>query len=275
MLLLKKMNFTAFLQWKISQQYDQNREAVCIVQLEQDGSEAKPFYAKFYDQTKQPRGLINEVFGCCIAKSWGFDVPEYAAIAFLPIRKLNWHACPENARWLKVNRTKHEVYPAFCTSVVNASPPAMTFGLDLDSIRKDVALWKKLPAAVALDHVIANTDRHFGNLLRLSKARYALIDHGRLFNEQSANWFKDDLQSDGGYKNRLAELMIGTVANFSSMVIQEATENAHYSLEGLDLIPEWINKFASQNDVQHIKNIIKARALNSPIALPLEMGNLC
>lgn len=269
------MSFTAFLNWKFPEELDLHREAVCTIQLELTDLPAKPFYAKFYDQAKQPRGLVNEVIGYCVARSWGFDVPEHAAVAFLPLRKLKLSNCPVSARWLRVAAKTTEVYPAFCTSIVNGSPPAMTLGPDWDIVRQDIALWQRLPAAVALDHIIGNTDRHLGNLLRLSKARYALIDHGRLFSEQSANWNHKDLSASGTYKNRLAELMVGTVADLGNQVVQAAAEHAQFSDEGLHALPSWISEFASQSDVQHVRSVIKARALNSCTALPLEMGNLC
>lgn len=273
--LLNKQCFKAFVNWKEPELRDQNREAVCIVQLENAGSEARPYYAKFYDMALQPKALLNEVLGYSVAKSWGFDVPEYAAVAFLPLKKLKLSSSSSNAFWLKAVAKNRDVYPAFCTSVVNASPPAMTFGLDVDAVRRDIALWSNLPAAVALDHVIANTDRHFGNLLRIAKARYALIDHGRLFSDVSIGWTAKDAKVDGRYRNRLAELMAGTVADLCNQVVQAASDNATFSEEGLNVLPDWMIKLADHRDVAHIRGVVGGRAAHAQTALPIEMGNLC
>lgn len=261
--------------WKESEARDQNREAVCIIQLENLGLGAKPYYAKFYDMTRQPKALLNEVIGYSVAKSWGFDVPEYAAIAFLPLKKLKLSSCSSNALWLKAAAKTREVYPAFCTSVVNASPPAMTFGLDVDAVRRDIALWNNLPAAVALDHVIANTDRHFGNLLRIAKARYALIDHGRLFSDMGSSWTVQDARVEGTYRNRLAELMVGTIADLGNQVVQAASDNATFSEEGLNALPNWMTNLTDHRDVAHICGVVGARATHAETVLPIEMRNLC
>lgn len=273
--LLNRKCFKAFLNWKIPEPLDLNREAVCVVQLEQGGFAGSAFYAKFYDTASQPKGLLNEILGYCVAKSWGFDVPEFAAVAFLPLKRLKLTTSPPSAQWLKSLAKKTEVYPAFCTSVVSASPPAITFGLNVDAIRQDVALWKNLPAAVALDHVIANTDRHFGNLLRISKSRYALIDHGRLFNDAAASWTANDLKIDGVYKNRLAELMTGAVENLGSQVCKAAADNAQFSSEGLSSLPDWLVNLTPQNEVNHLRKVVEQRSMRSSTALPREMGHLC
>lgn len=42
------------------------------------------------------------------------------------------------------------------------------------------------PSIIALDDLIANTDRNLGNLLRTRKGQYILIDHGRVLD--GVNW---------------------------------------------------------------------------------------
>jgi hypothetical protein len=276
MKLLNKNHFSAFIRWQLPEQLNNNREAVCIVQLAEVDFGVSPAYAKFYDVTKQPKALINECVGYLVAKSWGFDVPESAAIVFLPLRKLSLTKSGPNAEWLKKIAKTRDTYPAFCSSALMASPPAFVFKGDLDLIRQDVAMWPHLGAAIALDHVIANTDRHFGNLLRRAKGAYSLIDHGRLFNEDAGNWSLKDVSSARKYRNRLAELMLGTVDKLVDKAIAAAGSDAAYTGDGLNYIPAWCADFVTTSEYQHLKTVLLERAALAESVIPVELGQqLC
>lgn len=276
MKLLNKNHFSAFLRWEMPEALNPNREAVCIVQLTEADFGTSPAYAKFYDATKQPKALINECVGYLVAKSWGFEVPEHAAIVFLPLRKLSLAKGGSSSEWLKKIAKTRETYPAFCSSALIASPPALVFNGDFDLVRQDVAMWPHLGAAIALDHVIANTDRHFGNLLRRARGVYSLIDHGRLFNEYSGNWSLSDVSSTQKYRNKLADLMLGTVDKLVDKAIAAAGSNAAYTDEGLSYIPAWCADFVTTSEYQHLKKVLLERAQLAESVIPVELGQqLC
>ncbi|EGY53116.1 hypothetical protein [Neisseria shayeganii] len=167
-------------------------------------------FCKLYDTSK--KGLINEIVGFLVAHALGISQPHHAFIVALPTTSLPKFADiarrKQNA-WMQ-NKTADNVV-CFCTSRLDGHSAAIHLltqkGIEQlisqQEIATDIAKWDGYSSAIALDENIAHADRHFNNLLRLSKHKYALIDNGRLINSQDETWECEMLDANQLYNNRL------------------------------------------------------------------------
>ncbi|MBK1655487.1 HipA family kinase [Allochromatium vinosum] len=166
--------------------------------------EIRRVYVKFYPESNH--GLVNEITGHLLAAAIGLPVPQHAAVIFVP--KIALPACPAWA-----DTVPGESIPGWCT--LDMAAPSLRFLLSqthdepldtthplVDELRKT----DKLISLMAFDDWIANTDRHLGNLLRLGKHRYLLIDHGQMFG--GLTWTAKTLRDTSlRYANSLRELL--------------------------------------------------------------------
>lgn len=149
------------------------------------------------------RGMVNEITGWLITHALGLPQPSQAYVVKVPLGELE-SPLPDWVRELKKSKTK--THWAFATAKLPAESAALNFkNEDIPLLIDDVKKWEVLPRVVALDEHIANTDRHLNNLLRLGKAKYALIDNGRLAVEGSErNWQTAYLRPDNQFTNKLS-----------------------------------------------------------------------
>lgn len=130
-------------------------------------------YCKLYPPNSL--GLANELTGHLLGQALGLAVPSRAAVLMVPNA-----AVPSPPAWLRAS--PHPATPAWCTQ--DMATPSIRFVFDLRApaalaaVRAELLASGETPHVVAFDDWIANTDRNLGNLLRLGKGRYLLIDHG-------------------------------------------------------------------------------------------------
>lgn len=147
--------------------------------------------------------MVNEITGWLITHALGLPQPDHAYVVKVPLGEL---VAPLPDWVSELKKSKVKTYWAFATAKLPADSAALNFkNEDIPLLIEDVKKWDALPRVVALDEHIANTDRHLNNLLRLGKAKYALIDNGRLAVEGSQrNWQGACLRPDNQFTNKLS-----------------------------------------------------------------------
>jgi hypothetical protein len=177
---------------------DPGVEAGHIALLRFGSGDTRRAYVKLYPPDS--RGLINEILGYLLAEALGLCVPPRAAIAMIPPA-----AVPAPPSWLPPGQPA----PAWCTQDLAAPSIKIAYRLDaaspLSAVVQELREADTTPAVVAFDDWLANVDRNLGNLLRLAKGRYCLIDHGRVLT--GPNWRAEDLDPAGQYQNVLRTLL--------------------------------------------------------------------
>lgn len=156
----------------------------------------------YQHENEQNRGMVNEITGWLITHALGLPQPGRAFLVNVPMAELEK---PTQA-WVAELKKQAVHYWAFATIKLPAESAALQFNhADLPLLVDDIRRWNNLPSAIALDEHIANTDRHLNNLLRLSKANYALIDNGRLAVERGvAHWRLTELDTNYSFTNILS-----------------------------------------------------------------------
>lgn len=156
----------------------------------------------YQHENKENRGMVNEITGWLITHALGLPQPGRAFLVNVPMAELEKPTQP----WVAELKRQAVHYWAFATIKLPAESAALQFNnADLPLLAEDIRRWSNLPSAIALDEHIANTDRHFNNLLRLGKANYALIDNGRLAVEGGmTHWRLAELDTNHLFTNRLS-----------------------------------------------------------------------
>lgn len=157
----------------------------------------------YHHESNQNRGMVNEITGWLIAHALGLPQPGRAFVVKVPMAELE----KPTQTWVAELKKQAVHYWAFATLKLPAESAALQFNAaaDLPLLVDDIRRWDNLPGAIALDEHIANTDRHFNNLLRLGKANYALIDNGRLAVERGVtNWRLTELDQNHLFTNLLS-----------------------------------------------------------------------
>lgn len=139
------------------------------------------------------RGLLNEVSGYILGRALGAPMAEYAFVCMVPLNRLK--NPPPNQKWIStlLKGNKNADYPAFCTSKMSGGDAVIEqCNVGSKVFAEDLRQWPGLQLATRFDQHITNTDRHLGNLRRISKHNYRLLDHGRLVTE-NGDWNSSDL----------------------------------------------------------------------------------
>ena len=238
-------------------------------------------FCKLYDTSK--KGLINEIVGFLVAHALGISQPHHAFIIALPISSLPGFASVARRKknaWMQ-NKTAGDVI-CFCTSRLDGHSAAIHLlaqeGVEKlitqQEIATDVAGWDEYSSAVALDENIAHADRHFNNLLRLSKHKYALIDNGRLINSKDETWGCEMLDANRLYNNRLLSAMTHRKATTNpsterlqdeAIVHAEQHEEKLKNIEGeLDF---WLNALLKEPESTAFRQFLTDRTKGLPCLL--------
>lgn len=203
--ILNENDFRGFNNWLADD--DQHINPVFIGEFNHPIAGEIQAYCKLYNP--KGKGLINEIVGYLITYAIGLKQPEYAFLSILPKQKLDKISelvKQKNNEWIK----EYNNILCFCTSrldghsaAAHLKPPITDEALT--DLADDVLQWDGYIDTVALDENIAHVDRHFNNLLRLSKQSYALIDNGRLINEYAEDWDLSMLNSKQLYPNKILQ----------------------------------------------------------------------
>lgn len=148
---------------------------VATVDLPGDGE--RECYIKTYPSLKE---VFNEVTGHLIAKSLGLPCSPSAAVIVLPWHLFEYNQSLENP----LSRLSWVT-----TSIPGYDPKTIwdfAGGMIPEEFVKDLGTWDKRHHTVGKDDWTGNVDRNPGNLIRIGKGKYALIDHGHLFT--SKHW---------------------------------------------------------------------------------------
>lgn len=154
--------------------------------------------------------LFNEIAAWLSTHDKNIAQPEYAFLAFVEkntIPKLDIYCAHQSYDWIKGQAE----LSLFCASRLDGKTAAVrAFSPEYEltpQIQADIRHWEQLPAAIVLDEIIANTDRHPGNLIRLDAKKYALIDNGNLISETGEEWTVAEINHDKNYSNLLTDIL--------------------------------------------------------------------
>ncbi len=209
-------------------------------------------YCKPYNETG--KGLFNEIVGFLTIYDHKLPQPEYAFIAILDKPEIPYisQQAKGNYLWLK----NAEQVICFCTSRLDGHSAAIHINKPvLNKLVDEVIEWSNYPASLVNDEIVAHTDRHLNNLIRLHKGAFALIDNGRLINEYSEDWSENQLIEGMLYTNRLYDLLENKLnkrskifskcmeasKNFATINTDIQSEICHWAK--LLLSPEECNKY--------------------------------
>lgn len=160
-------------------------------------------YVKIYCAVAAPRGVVNEIVGYKLAAHRGIAVPHRSAVMRLLPRQCSF--LPREATPI----TDHDgLVVAWCVEDLGGETPKQIYNLRKaagTAIVEDIAKWSKVPDVIALDAWLLNEDRNLGNLVRLGKGRYAVIDHGRVCTGNAWSPPLDRKRKD--HRNVLAEIV--------------------------------------------------------------------
>lgn len=154
--------------------------------------------------------LFNEIAAWLSTHDKAIAQPEYAFAAFVEkdtIPQLDIYCAHPSYNWIN----EQAELSLFCASRLDGKTAAVrAFSPEYEltpQIQADIRHWEQLPAAVVLDEIIANTDRHPGNLIRLDAQKYALIDNGNLISETGEEWTAAEIARDKNYSNQLTNIL--------------------------------------------------------------------
>lgn len=222
------------------------------------GADPRRVYVKMYPPDN--RGLVNEVIGYLLAEALGLCVPPQAAVALVPR-----DALPAVPFW--VPRGQGAV--AWCTADLAAPSLKVAYRLDPESplapVVKELCKADTTPALVAFDDWLANIDRNLGNLLRLAKGRYCVIDHGRALT--GPHWRVADLEPAQQYPNVLRAVLkdcAATPAAEAAMGAAARDHGAALSAARTEL-GHWCALLLSDEDQQAAMDFLAARCTEAAI----------
>lgn len=159
-------------------------------------------FVKTYDPAT--KGIINEITGLFLAEALGLPTPKKAAILLLTddfIRKNLLSTYPKPLVPTTI--------PFLATSEISGGTPKQYYFSAHGKMREilqnvmriELKEWSQFPLCVAFDEWLAHSDRNTGNLIRLQKNEFALIDHGELLTGQA--WTADSLNNDHQHEPNL------------------------------------------------------------------------
>lgn len=239
---------------------------IALLNLEQSSS-PQPCYVKFYPD-KLPsgiehRGLVNEIVGHIIAHEVGACVPDSAGLIILPPSHLA--SCPQ---WASHHDTEtllvgwwslDMAYPSLKAHYEIPSKPTKKHEQALLSALEELASSPDIHDTIALDNLLANTDRNIGNLLRKARGRYVLIDHGCCLTGEA--WLPDGLDPHKKYRNKVIQ---ATHPISDQWPFKSATLKAHDAIvdnldEALGVLRPWLEHAVDSEDADAIDNFIRER----------------
>lgn len=249
---------------------DGHMNPVFIAEFEHPSGRMNAF-CKLYNPAS--KGLINEITGFLIARSYGIPQPQHAFLLFLSAAKLprvGDIAERYGNEWMKGK--PH--FQIFCTSRLDGQNAALYFrrnGLLPEMLAEEVQQWRGYAPTVALDEHIAHTDRHSNNLLRLGKRKYAIIDNGRLVSEKGENWGTSELCNNRNYPNLLWDWVGGKDCQGRAIVSAE-----HHESEFKKIEPElvfWQNQLLpNPQENLSFRDFLQYRARETPCLLKNRFG---
>lgn len=236
------------------------REPIHIARVAFGDGVVRRSYVKLYPA--HGRGLVNEITGHLLAESLGLRVPDKVALIFVPTT-----AIQNPPAWMEVNA--EESHPAWCSADMTAPAIKFFFGLGdanpptaYAPIRAELEKSKQTPAIVAFDDWVANVDRNVGNLLRLDRGEYALIDHGQILGGHQ--WKRPVLTPPEKRFPNLLRILLKERAEtlpFQTQVVHSCQEHAPALQRVWHEVENWWNDLElHDDDIQAARTFLHARA---------------
>lgn len=162
----------------------------------------------------ESRQLLNEYIAHFLAERWGYFVPTNVGTVRLTRRK--WATLP---MWKCLPRCTHAT--VWWSQLMSLDSAAARLNLEalqdrqplfrqaLESAAADLAACPDLPSVIAFDDVLANINRHPGNVLGPSGKRLMVIDHDQALT--GPMWAPEHLVPNASFDNRLMNF----IAQFS------------------------------------------------------------
>jgi hypothetical protein len=264
--------YLAFLRWPDGD--IGNKECVHVAQVHHPKHGGKASFIKLYPPGQAgKRGLANEVSGYLVASACDLPQPGSASIVPVPLDKLPdgrpaWVG--ECVAMLKAQGSEHFLYPGFCTGPLEGQSAFFSLqGRDPDLLRQDLLKWRDLPRVLAFDDGIANVDRHLNNLVRLSRQKYAVIDHGRLV-QSLGNWDVSQLDAMALFRHRLLEILyLGNSADDAtvSATLDEAVKLGAVMGKVSGEVGYWLRKILGDADGSAFLEFLTQRLGNIELVL--------
>lgn len=223
-------------------------------------------YVKLYPELingVEHRGIVNEIVGHVIAHAMGAPVPSNAGLIALKGDQLadlpSWATKDSQlaAWWVQ------DVASPSLRAYYDLSDLSQAMDLILRKVEKakaELLASDQIHLVIALDDLIANIDRNIGNLLRLKKGSFVLIDHGLCLT--SDQWVCSDLDPNLDYENRLAELLTpdSELLPFRHKTVM-AHENLVKNLEpAMQALQKWLPFAVDMAEATAIDGFIRGRA---------------
>lgn len=230
------------------------------------------YYVKCYGNAAKP--LFNEIAGFLLGGAIKLPLAQEAALIALPGTHLDrihpGRGLADQAHWL-----------CWATRAIAASdgrrlPSATThFNGHLSAIADDLRAWKHLPNLLAFDEWVANIDQNTGNLIRLAKSDYAIIDHGGILT--GPDWVESLLAPVASYVNKLWSLLRshrGLPLPTSNAALHAAQGFVNAYLESGPEMRAFATELLAPGDVQAADVFLRDRSLTIKNYLQRRLGVL-
>ena len=224
-------------------------------------------YVKFYpDQFRNSKGLVNEACGHLLAAALDIPVPRYGMLLVL-----------ERARLVEAHSALRNLIgsdPYLTTWVTEQARGVPVVERDERTIHL-LRIWKSLPALIAFDDWVLNSDRSLENLVCDGRSRFTAIDHGHIFG--GLRWDSHLLTPDLPIRHPfLAALWQGNPPPQIKSQILEAAERHGPALTRCRPELEVLlgNLLDSQEDRKQVLEFLEHRAARSYDRLRSSLGML-
>jgi len=217
-------------------------------------------------------GIINEIIGYALARSLAIPQPEHAAVFMLQTDRL-----PKKPTWMKDDEAE---WIAFCTSWIpkktckpwfnnmrgaQENPPDKKTRKAWAKISAELNQWLHATRTCAFDHWVGNSDRNIGNLIRMGKGSFSVIDHGQLLGGEP--WLQGGVNINSVWDNKLKRLVAQkwnakTKGALDSHLYQSSLDftDGTTTFEVIDRLISFLDEDLGENGKQQLKDFLHHRA---------------
>jgi len=212
-----------------------------------------------------PKELANEVFVASLARLIGLPVPEpYLALAKPDILATSRGPALEDGSRL-----------VFASVDVAQPQVAMLYlGQGTQQVRSRIAEWASIGTLYGFDTLVANVDRHEGNLLFSGDKEVWLIDHGHCFGGPS--WQTASLIPNQFYPNKLSEWLTPAMTSARRAAVAGQAADLPNLFEGADFgqvaAANHVSSLLSETDFSAVMKFLHERLAHVPQQAAAALG---
>lgn len=249
---------------------------IALIDIDPSKKPARCYVKLYPDQigNKEHRGIVNEMVGHVVAVSMGAPVPNNAGLITLHASQLAnrpaWASPDSNLVGWWVEDAAAPSLKAYYEIDEKTQAPAILMA-KLQRVREELAKSEHVNLIIAFDDLVANVDRNIGNLLRVKKGQYVMIDHGLCFASES--WEISDLDPSLNFLNKL-NVILDSSSQF--LPFRHATVRAHEHLAAsidpaMKALLKWLPYAVNDAESAAIERFIRHRANPSGITERMEL----